>query len=152
MLYQAKRLRCSRRSKTAARGPCRGGPQWRRTLLLGASRRFPPRCPRWGRLLGKQLFLPRKSWLEKIFGIFRSRPLAIYFGPEYHCKCCGRITVIHPHHASFRKRAATDLVRDSIRQVVDWLRPVFSGSNALEEVVSDSGVFPFWKMQTLRSE
>ena len=97
------------------------------------------------------VFAPKKLALKNLWN-FRSRPLAIYFGPEYHCKCCGRITVIHPHHASFRKRAATDLVRDSIRQVADWLRPVFSGSNALEEVVSDSGVFPFWKMQTLRSE
>jgi hypothetical protein len=97
------------------------------------------------------VFAPKKLARKNLWN-FSSRPLAIYFRPDYPSKRCGRITVIHPHHDSFRKRAATDLVRDSIRQVVDWLRPVFSGSNALEEVVSDSGVFPFWKMQTLRSE
>ena len=93
-----------------------------------------------------------KKLAQKNLWNFSSRPLAISFCPDYSFRCCGRITVIHPHHAFFRKRAATDLVRDSIRQVVDWLRPVFSGSNALEEVASVSGVFPFWKMQTLRSE
>jgi hypothetical protein len=93
-----------------------------------------------------------KKLAQKNLWNFSSRPLAISFCPDYSFRCCGRITSILLHHAFFRKRAATDLVRDSIRQVVDWLRPVFSGSNALEEVASVSGVFPFWKMQTLRSE
>jgi hypothetical protein len=96
-------------------------------------------------------FRPKKPARKNLWN-FSSRPLAISFRPDYPFICCGRITVIHPYHASFWKRAATDLVRDSIRQVVDWLRPVFSGSDALEEVASVSGVFPFWKMQTLRSE
>jgi hypothetical protein len=103
------------------------------------------------RRLKTAVFSPKQLAPKNLWN-FSSRPLVFYFRPDYPSKCCGRITVIHPHHVSFRKRAATDLVRDSIRQVVDWLRPVFSGSNALEEVASVSGIFPFWKTQTLRSE
>ena len=96
-------------------------------------------------------FQPEKACSKNLWN-FSSRPLAFSFCPDYPSMRCGRITVILPHHAFFRKRAATDLVRDSIRQVADWLRPFFSGSNALEEVASVSGIFSFWKMQTLRSE
>ena len=98
-----------------------------------------------------QLFSPEKAGSKKSLEFSFPAPCNL-FSPGL------SFQVLRTNHSDssaprfFRKRAATDLVRDSIRQVADWLRPIFSGSSALEEAASVSGIFPFWMMQTLRSD